>query len=1069
MGLADDRASTDRIAVETSGRRARLSQAAWDLLQFTLAVAVAAVAAYAIWSLLPEELDVRTDIVGYPIHSNFNVDRYYWRYWLLVGFVPLATLAVLLILRKAIPGGGLWRRDRSRELAVAPQAPPSSRRTLVAVAIGRTLFVGAIFGLEAAIALSEHDGWLLAVGLPVTVGYAVFAVLAAWGISRALSLTRSSWHGLALTNSVAIAFCVAGLYPVSRSTEVAVATTGEIREYPWFPAWLAAGLTGGLLVWVLATLLRARVAAALLALERRLVLLVAGPVTLLLFIAALPGALGPMDMFHEGEFMAAARMTEEGAFPWRDFAFIHGLFADVIQPVVGFQLFEDSRWGSFAGTTVVITPIYWISIYYLCAYLFRHNWLFLAGTQLAVILGVILEIHWRFILMPFILLLLAALLSRPSTARAVAFTTALFVQTVVTPEAGIAVAALAATLVLFELYYYRRARRFLENFRRTFLCAATGIVLSAALGGVLAGFGALDEFVATNLASASDHQLTGGIPVNWTSDRFRFAAAAPVALVAIAVFYFALQTLRGGALSVADWVIGANALFVALYYHKFLARADEHVFHPYAVSFPLLFYVLYRLVTAAEDGLSWIRRNRNVRLPSRLTVTALSVCILLVYAPLSVGDVVSDASARLHPSVPDDAQVAAAGYTVPGSIDVRQLQGLRTILDTYLAPGDGVFDFTNSPALFHYLLDRPSPTRYYHVSMAIREDEQNELVEELADSRPPLVVFESTKTGLPTWDSISNQIRHYEVSQYLLDYYRPLIRWDGFTFLGLKGADFPPPSTLAKRLGGRPEASGLFRASPCDWGYAPNFLTAEPEPDSVDRPFTLETTNRGQVVSVGGWAIDPGAKSPAAKVVATLEGRVVAEATPSGSRMDVASYLRNEGYLRSGFVVGIPLRTLGGAAVSALRIYAISRSGEAAELTYTPESPWAGRQESGPRTLLLGRRRVPVVPGVAEGFADSAPVSDMLLTLDIPQAARDGRTYEWLEIETASPLGDNSFVLSDQAADPGRGITFKSLGRGETKLRVLVGACSQWHGYRSGRLYLQVQANEEIEAVRLYR
>ena len=47
----------------------------------------------------------------------------------------------------------------------------------------------------------------------------------------------------------------------------------------------------------------------------------------------------------------------------------------------------------------------------------------------------------------------------------------------------------------------------------------------------------------------------------------------------------------------------------------------------------------------------------------------------------------------------------------------RTIQGIRDLsseLAGLLEPGDAVFDFSNSPGLFHYLLERPTPTRYYH-------------------------------------------------------------------------------------------------------------------------------------------------------------------------------------------------------------------------------------------------------------------------------------------------------------------------------------------------------------------
>ncbi|HET7855406.1 MAG TPA: hypothetical protein VFL41_03020, partial [Gaiellaceae bacterium] len=324
------------------------------VLEFVFAFALAGAAAWFIWDRLPERLDVRTDIVGFPIHSNFNPYVYFWRYWLLVAFVPLVALALVFLFTKVIPGGAAWRGPRPRAPAAEPAAPEPAAWQVTATGIGRTLFVGAIFGLELAIVAFDDTSWLAAVGLPVTAGYVLVASAAAFAAGRLRRAPKDFWARLALVNALAVPFCFAGLFAVSRSTQITVRSSGEVHEYAWLPAWLALLGTTALLAWAVIGARRAAGAAGLRAHEGRLILGVAGPVALLLFLAALPGQLGGIDMFHEGEALAGAQLTDDGAFPWRDLIFIHGLFADVAVPDLGFALFEDSRWGAFAGNTVLV-------------------------------------------------------------------------------------------------------------------------------------------------------------------------------------------------------------------------------------------------------------------------------------------------------------------------------------------------------------------------------------------------------------------------------------------------------------------------------------------------------------------------------------------------------------------------------------------------------------------------------------------------------------------------------------------------------------------------------------------
>jgi hypothetical protein len=154
---------------------------------------------------------------------------------------------------------------------------------------------------------------------------------------------------------------------------------------------------------------------------------------------------------------------------------------------------------------------------------------------------------------------------------------------------------------------------------------------------------------------------------------------------------------------------------------------------------------------------------------------------------------------------------------------------LRRITNKYVRPGEQIFDFTNNPGLFWYLLRLNSATRYYHVSMAIREETQLDLIRELRRQNPRIVVFSSDWVGLPFWDGIANEVRHYDVSRYLLDHYRPLLKSHGLIFFARNGSSVPPVSSVSG-LSEPVETDDLyFRTFPCDWGYVPDFLDVRPQ------------------------------------------------------------------------------------------------------------------------------------------------------------------------------------------------------------------------------------------------
>src|SRR5207249_8763896 len=159
---------------------------------------------------------------------------------------------------------------------------------------------------------------------------------------------------------------------------------------------------------------------------------------------------------------------------------------------------------------------------------------------------------------------------------------------------------------------------------------------------------------------------------------------------------------------------------------------------------------------------------------AKLCITAGATVLLLAYAPAHLDDVFRPIPHHFVASVPEE-PIPRVGYVVPGAFDRRMLADVRRITSAYLGPGDTIFDFSNSPALFHYFLELKPATRYYDVSMAIPRRTQTDLVDELAQRRPKLVVFTSSGFGLPAWDGISNQVRHYAVSEYLLRNYRPVL------------------------------------------------------------------------------------------------------------------------------------------------------------------------------------------------------------------------------------------------------------------------------------------------------
>ena len=857
-----------------------------------------------------------------------------------------------------------------------------------------------------------------------------------------------------LVNTLVAPLTIALLYGVSESTQVTVAASGAVYHYPWLPAWLAGALTVGVLVWLARGLLRSITHTDLGDLERRALVLVVAPVGLFLLVAFLPGAIGTMNLFEEGQVLAGAEIVRDGAFPWRDLLVVHGLLHDVGTGLIGSAVIENSRWGVIAGEKLLIVPLSWVALYYLCAYLFWSNWLYLFGTQLLVITGSIFAIHYRLGLIPLVLLLLAALLHRPTVVRAVAFTTLLFVQVVVTPEALWAIPAYLLVIFLFEFFYRDRRRRLAESFRRTWLVVASAGALALAWSVFLLAYGALDDFVFSYRAFVPGHQLTGGVPLGIyravldpgnVGQRYEeFGILAPVVVILGAILFFVARTRLRRPFAVSDWVVLAAVAFVVPYYAKFLSRTD-HVYHSFAMAVPVLLYAVYRLVTFAEASLASAAQGRGATwFPRRHALTLPILIVLLLGAPVALRDVLRDVPSHFVVTADEEPELEALGFARRGENDVGLYRDVGRALGSQLEPGDEVFDFTNTPGLIHYVLGYPPSTRYYHVSIAIRQRTQTDLVRLLEKARPKVVVFSAASlVGSPSvWDNVSNQVRHYDVSEWLLDHYVPVLESRTFVLMRRREDGVPARRQL------------YFDAAPCDWGYVPNFFSPSPAPDAAIAE--LKYRRVGQILRIRGWAVDPDAGTAAREVVAKVGGKVVARVHPDQRRFDIA-FLRNRpGQLDSGFGIAIPARQATGAD---LRVYAIMASGEAKELSVGADTPQTGLN-------LIDKQGMPAAESV--GTVESVDISRPL-ALALPA---DASTYRWLEVRTGEPLNEGSFELSDRLDESRLGsrmISFKTLDRGETVTRIRVGACSQWRGFGASTVYLIPSPTQDVRGVRLLR
>ncbi len=809
------------------------------MVRFALSVGLAGGVTAGLLGLVPRTLRAHTDVVGATTFTNFDVDFYFVAFYAVVILLPVTALALFLVLTRRASGRWL-PATASRRLAAAAEPELTDGPSPIqrwAAQSARLALTGAVFGLEAAIAMGSQPGgfWKLEALAIAATGTAAFGLAIAW---RRLRVRARPLLGcVAAVNALITPALFLGLVPVSMATTVTVLSSGVEHHYNWMPAWLGLLLTLLGLGLVGRSLTRASSEVDVRRVGRLVALFVAGSVAMFLLLAFLPGELGRIDMFHDGEGLVAARMAALGAFPWRDIIWAHGLLEDTYRSQFGLTLIDNSRWGGTAGYTLILSPLYLVSLYLLLAYLFRRNWPFLILSALILLGGTLLgETQWRWIFWPLILLLLAAMLRRPTNIRIAGFVAAMGLQAVIVPESVYAIPGCAAVVVLYEVYHFDRTRSLPASLRRTIGCGIAAVMFSAAFAAYLVSQHALGDFLYYYRIASAGRQYQGALrfgdqlATTLHPRMDRFAAIAPAVALLISFWYAAYRILNRIRFTEADWIMGAVALFVLLYYQKFLTRADAHVYHPYAVAVPLLLYIGYRVAVRGE---TWLRDTSwGVAVTRNLPLHPVGLALLLVAVltfPGGFSNYLVQAPARYRAAAASEPWLATLGYATPAALNQSEFSDIQQVVQAYLGPNDSVFDFNNEPALYYYLLGYRPKTRYYHVELAMAQFAQADMISEIRRTHPKLIVFSNDRMGLPAWDKIPNMVRHYDVSQYILDNYRPLVNVQSQLIFVDKTASVPSPTALGLRLSQPVIVDNLyFTAQECDWGYTPNFFSVKP-------------------------------------------------------------------------------------------------------------------------------------------------------------------------------------------------------------------------------------------------
>jgi hypothetical protein len=1013
-----------------------------------LSVVAAAGVAYAVRQALPDELRVRTDVVGHPIHADFNVYGYFHTFYAAALLFPALAFAFDALAARVLQRQPWWRRPEGPAEPLPAWEPAPGHLARVAGLLAHAIVLGAILGAGVAWRWDPtHFRRDVVLGTAAT---AVGVLVGTGPWQRAPRLALVARVG-ALAAPLVFLSVAAGV-SVSRVQQV---PSDTLRRVDWLPVWLPllAALVGT--GWV-ARRLRSTPPDEVLAFERRAFLGFVVPVGIFLFLSRVPGPLGPLDAYHEGEALGAVDLLRyRDLVPWRELFFIHGALTDIVKPAVGMFLVEYSRWGSLAGVMLLWMPIYFVAQFFLLRYLVGRNWALLLGATAAFVNGYLYPGDLRFLLHPFVLLAVAALLRRPSAGRALLFSAVAVVQWLLTPESAFLLAACACTIVAFELYYRSPGEGWATTLRRTRWCAGWTALLLLAWVGILAATGTLSSFVLYFRTFAPSHELTGGIPFHDDLPFVWFVVVAPVVAAVVTVWWFGAAFRTGRRLFEQDWVALAIALFTFLYYRKFLSRADGHVYAPYGQALPLIVYVAARTIDGSATWLSRWEALRRRGLPYLFRAAAALALVAGLVAPHAtdlVRSYAQDLPTAFQAHVPDAVPHPLLGYTQEGAVNTVLLDDLRTTLEQ-LNPDDGqVFDMSNGPLLFHYILRQRPISRYFHVSLAIRHHTQQDALRFLRTERPIVVIMDGSM-GLPSWDGVPNAVRHYDISAFVLDRYRPVIASHNYLFFLRNDVPTPDIAALAGRLSQAKTTDLLADAHPCDWGHAPRFFT-DPSWRRGGRAVPLHLRHQTTLVVVG-WAQDGTGGLPG-EVVAALGENVVGTGALGGSRPDVAASTGSPQLATSGFEVAASVPD--GTSPDSVELYAISADGRAVRLgrssnltTTTGAVPQHLRMPDG--------RSLSVVPGTG-GSVDAVTVRHATVAT-FPDAV-DPTAFTHLEVGRSSGFGADRFdIIPMPGSNP---ISFATDREDGKRYTLRVDNCPMW-GLARHSITITSAGNATLDAV----
>jgi hypothetical protein len=692
---------------------------------------------------------------------------------------------------------------------------------------------GALFTHGAVITLGAGAGWYLqslpqgTMFLAWGLWFPVFAGLAVWflalGLGGLLGFLYTKHTFNQAFHAVALAALPLALLPLQAAAWVRYAGVDGGGFQLGFLAMVLPilALAAGFVVLILALLnLTHRPVETQPAWEElfRALMLIAAVPLLLLAAAYWPvggvlgrsSLVGPVDVYREGEPLAGAQAMLLGRLPFKEILFRHGFLSDAVIGLAAMNWFGSGLEG-LRLLLAWLAPVGLVALYLLG--IFCLPWIWAVLLSLLILtgnLGWVAETRFFFTYIGFIFTLLYLQGGRWPVLLLSALATVLALIASYTAGA----IAVAGHLVLLATYFFLGG----EDTKNRLL--GLGVYLGASLAGIVPWF----IYLGLSGSLGAYFQNFG-----WVLGQVQpvFSAALPgwgqqPDLIRILLFALPPLAICFGAMTLAGalgkakerglpWNVLLLTVVTGLLWLRYLQRGQfEFLLEALPVTVMLLAFELYR------------QTAHNPRLRGAVFTLVALVLFIPRAGALDLPRVAGQFGLKNRVPVEGwvKSDLPALGNVFLPAQQAKDLAELALFLDGQVGTADSFFDFSNQPLLYALVPRRPVVASLSTVMLASFE-QQLEAIRNLDGAKIKAVVYPAVPSlavaGIPS------EVRHYAVSEYLLQRFTPTTVKGGCVVL-VPREENPVPDAAAAAALQRPAELG---ALPCAWGSLSKYSASQ--------------------------------------------------------------------------------------------------------------------------------------------------------------------------------------------------------------------------------------------------